>query len=125
MIALLITILLHISCADQGSNNVDDDGLLMISRDKRVIVTSDVRGNLGPVGVIIQNPPGTDWLKDRWQAASDMGGTAIAGKHWIEMDFNRFVGIVWICMDVNAFESILSYLGGAAWIQWILALMGC
>lgn len=36
-----------------------------------------------------QNPPGTDWLNDRWQAASDMGGTAIAGRYWIMLDFSR------------------------------------
>ncbi len=51
--------------------------------------TADVRGNLGPANVVIQKHPGDDWLKDRWQAASDMGGTAIPGKHWILLDFGE------------------------------------
>ena len=67
-----------------------------------MVVTSDVRGNLGPVGVIVQNPRGTEWLKDRWQAASVMGGTAIAGKHWIEMNLNRFVQSETIVLDWKA-----------------------
>ena len=42
-------------------------------------VTTDTRGNLGPGSVITQKVQGNDWLKDRWQAASDMHGSAIAG----------------------------------------------
>ena len=41
------------------------------------VARCDVRGNLGECGVILNR--GDDWLKDRWQAASDMGGTAIPG----------------------------------------------
>ena len=85
------------SNADQESSNLYNDPI--ISRDKRVVVTSDVKGNLGAIDVVVQNPPGNDWLKDRWQAASDMGGTAIAGKHWVEMDFNRFVASNKIVLD--------------------------
>ena len=59
-----------------------------ISRDPGVIVTSSTRGNLGPPSVLNQDPPGEDWLGDRWQAASDMGGTAIPGRHWILVDFS-------------------------------------
>ena len=54
-----------------------------------VTVTSDVRGNLGPASVILQNPPGTNWIKDRWQAAGDMHGTAIPGQHWVQLDFGN------------------------------------
>ena len=50
----------------------------IISR-RDVIVTSDARGNLGPASVLVKDVPGENWLKDRWQAASDMGGTAIPG----------------------------------------------
>ena len=60
----------------------------LISRDPGVIVTSSTRGNLGPPSVLNQDPPGEDWLGDRWQAASDMGGTAIPGRHWILVDFS-------------------------------------
>uniref|UniRef100_A0A7S1BBA2 F5/8 type C domain-containing protein n=1 Tax=Corethron hystrix TaxID=216773 RepID=A0A7S1BBA2_9STRA len=59
----------------------------IISRNPSVRVTSDVRGNLGPASVIIQDPPGKDWIKDRWQAAGDMHGTAIPGQHWVILDF--------------------------------------
>ena len=47
----------------------------IISRDIRVKVTADTLGNLGPPSVMIQKFPGSNWIKDRWQAASDMGGT--------------------------------------------------
>ena len=59
----------------------------IISRDPRVVITSSARGDLGPPSVLNQNPPGTDWIEDRWQAASDMGGTAIPGEHWVTLDF--------------------------------------
>ncbi len=48
--------------------------IIIISRCGNVSVTCDARGNLGPCSVLIQKIPGTDWLLDRWQAASDMGG---------------------------------------------------
>ena len=58
----------------------------LLSRDARVRMHSSARGNLGPPSVLNQDPPGTDWIRDRWQAASDMGGTAIPGSHWVAMD---------------------------------------
>lgn len=90
-----------------------------ISRSKGVAVTCDVRGNLGPCSVVVQDPPGSDWLKDRWyessalsilifsssienayrQAASDMGGTAIKGVHWIVLDFGRLVKVHQVILD--------------------------
>jgi hypothetical protein len=54
-------------------------------------VTTDTRGNLGPPEVMTQAVPGTDWIKDRWQAASDMGGTAIPGEHWVVIDLGKKV----------------------------------
>lgn len=51
-------------------------------------VTSDVRGNLGPASVVTSEVI-ADWLKDRWQAASDMGGTPIRGQHWLEIDLQE------------------------------------
>lgn len=60
---------------------------VLLSRNPEVKVTTDVRGNLGPPSVMIQETPGTDWLKDRWQAASDMHGTAIPGVHWVMLEF--------------------------------------
>lgn len=61
----------------------------ILSRDPFIKVTSDVRGNLGPASVIIQDPPGVRWIKDRWQAASNMHGSSIPGQHWIILDFGK------------------------------------
>ena len=63
----------------------------LLSRNPNVIITSSTRGNLGPPTVLNQDPPGKDWLKDRWQAASDMHGTAIKGSHWVMLDFSHFL----------------------------------
>ncbi|KAL7461207.1 hypothetical protein ACHAXS_001631, partial [Conticribra weissflogii] len=64
---------------------------ILLSRSPLVTITSSVRGNLGPSTVLNQDPPGKDWIKDRWQAASDMGGTAIKGSHWVMFDFTRLI----------------------------------
>jgi len=63
-------------------------------------ITTDVRGNLGPAHVMLNN--GSDWIKDRWQAASDMGGTAIKGAHWVRIDFHHHVRIRSIVLDWEA-----------------------
>lgn len=65
----------------------------LLSRDPKVIVTSDVKGNLGPASVIVQDPPGKNWIKDRWQAAGDMHGTALPGQHWVVLDFGEGASI--------------------------------
>ena len=51
-------------------------------------VKADVKGNLGPPEVVT-NVDMKDWLKDRWQAAGDMSGTPLRGKHWLEIDLER------------------------------------
>lgn len=61
---------------------------ILLSRNANVTVTSSARGNLGPPTVLNQIKPGKDWLKDRWQAASDMHGSAIPGSHWVMLDFS-------------------------------------
>ena len=61
------------------------------------VARCDVRGNLGECGVILNR--GEDWLKDRWQAASDMGGTAIPGPHKVEVDFGRDVIVCSVEID--------------------------
>ena len=66
---------------------------------QRVAVHPLVRGNLGPCAVVTQDPPGSDWLRDRWQAASDMGGTAIPGPHWILLDMGGRVGASRVVID--------------------------
>jgi hypothetical protein len=45
---------------------------------------------------------GTDWIKDRWQAASDMHGTAIQGQHWVLLEFDSTVVIKSITLDWEA-----------------------
>ena len=73
-----------------------------LTRRAGVRVTADVRGNLGPPSVVCQIKPGTDWLKDRWQAASDMGGTAIPGRHWLVVDLGRPVVADRVVLDWEA-----------------------
>ena len=58
----------------------------LLSSSKKV--TSDTRGNLGPPEVVTRDDV-KDWLKDRWQAASDMKGTPLKGKHWLQIDLER------------------------------------
>jgi F5/8 type C domain len=65
-----------------------------------IVITADVRGNLGPPESMLNN--GTDWIKDRWQAASDMHGTAIKGVHWVHLDFQRLVTISTVILDWEA-----------------------
>jgi hypothetical protein len=60
-------------------------------------VTADVRGNLGPAEVVVKG--GNDWLNDRWQAASDMHGKNIPGRHWIIMEFTEPIVISKIVLD--------------------------
>jgi hypothetical protein len=63
-------------------------------------ISTDVRGNLGPPEAMLNN--GTDWLKDRWQAASDMHGTAIKGHHWVLLEFQRPISIYSVVLDWEA-----------------------
>jgi len=73
-----------------------------LSRSREVKATADVRGNLGPASVVVQRNPGTDWIHDRWQAASDMHGTAIGGAHWILLDFGSEIVPDTIILDWEA-----------------------
>ena len=73
-----------------------------LSRTGKVVATADVRGNLGPASVVVQPRPGNDWMHDRWQAASDMHGTAIAGAHWIHLDFGAEIVPERIILDWEA-----------------------
>ena len=73
-----------------------------LTRRHGVSVSADVRGNLGPPSVMVQQSPGTNWLKDRWQAASDMGGTAIPGRHWVVIDLGRPVAATSLVLDWEA-----------------------
>jgi hypothetical protein len=86
------------------SNNVEEVPLKPrnLSRSRQVTATADVRGNLGPASVVIQSVPGTDWIHDRWQAASDMHGTAIRGAHWILLDFGKEIVPERIILDWEA-----------------------
>lgn len=74
-------------------------GPQLLSRSGNVEATSDVRGNLGPASVVIQPKPGDDWLRDRWQAASDMHGTNIPGAHWIQLDLGSDVVVDSVVLD--------------------------
>ena len=74
----------------------------LLSRHSNVKITTDVRGNLGSAAVLNQDPPRTDWIKDRWQAASDMHGTAIQGAHWVLLEFPSSVTLDHIVLDWEA-----------------------
>jgi len=74
--------------------------LLLTVDPSAITVTTDVRGNLGPGSVILNN--GTDWIKDRWQAASDMHGTAVKGSHWVRLDFTTPVQVSRAVLDWEA-----------------------
>jgi hypothetical protein len=91
--------LLNLSRGGAGINNNNND-----SNNKMhpVKITTDVRGNLGPPEVMLQDPPGTHWIRDRWQAASDMGGTAIPGSHWVQIEFPHPVRIDEVVLDWEA-----------------------
>lgn len=91
-----------------SSSNSSSTGIIptstLLSRDSSIKVTADVRGNLGPASVIIQQNPGKDWIKDRWQAAGDMHGTAIPGQHWVILDFgeNKSIHVDKVVLDWEA-----------------------
>jgi hypothetical protein len=70
---------------DTAKSHFANQAPVLLTTPELCTVTADVRGNLGLAAVTLNN--GTDWLKDRWQAASDMGGTAIRGRHWVQLDF--------------------------------------
>ncbi|KAG7361674.1 carbohydrate binding protein [Nitzschia inconspicua] len=65
----------------------------------KVTATADVRGNLGPASVVIQPVPGSHWLHDRWQAASNMHGQNIPGEHWILLEFHSPILVDSIRLD--------------------------
>lgn len=73
---------------------------LLTADPRDVLITTDVRGNLGPPEVMLNN--GTDWINDRWQAASDMHGTAIKGIHWVHFDFIGVVTLSTVVLDWEA-----------------------
>ena len=74
---------------EHSGKEIKNPTISLLSRNPLVKVTSNVRGNLGPASVITQDPPGKDWIKDRWQAAGDMHGTALPGQHWVMLDFGE------------------------------------
>lgn len=64
----------------------DKKEIMLLSTPSTVNVSTSVRGNLGPPSVLVE-PSVERWLKDRWQAAADMHGTAIKGGHWVKLEF--------------------------------------
>ena len=61
-------------------------------------VTADVKGNLGPPSVIVDEKM-DDWLKDRWQAAKDMAGRPIPGPHWLNLKLANPRQVVRVIID--------------------------
>ena len=63
-------------------------------------VTSSAIGNLSPPSSVL-SPSISDWLTDRWQAASDMSGTPIPGPHFLSLSFpsKRITSIKSVTLD--------------------------
>ena len=74
--------------------------LQLLTKPSLCNISTDVRGNLGPAEVMLQN--GTDWIKDRWQAASNMHGKAIQGTHWVQLNFEKTVKLSKVVRDWEA-----------------------
>lgn len=73
--------------------------LQLVSDPSWTRISASVRGNLGPPDVMLNNST-SDWLQDRWQAASDMHGTAIRGAHWVLLEFvERLVTVERVVLD--------------------------
>jgi hypothetical protein len=72
----------------------------LLTNQKTTKISTDVRGNLGPPEVMLNT--GKDWLKDRWQAASDMHGTAIQGEHWVLLEFQNPIYIDFLVLNWEA-----------------------
>jgi hypothetical protein len=49
------------------------------------VVTSSTQGNLGPPSVVADQSV-KDWLKDRWQCATDMSGNPMPLPQYLQMD---------------------------------------
>ena len=71
----------------------------LLSASKKV--RSNTRGNLGPPEVVT-NDEIKNWLNDRWQAASDMRGTPLKGKHWLEIDLGKSCILTSTLLDFEA-----------------------
>ena len=74
---------------------------VLLSADRPV--RSSVRGNLAPASVVTRKAPPAGgkaaWLNDRWQAASDMSGTPIAGPHWLSMELAARCSVREVVLD--------------------------
>ena len=80
------------------SHSAPPPRVLLTAPERGAGAFTDVRGNLGPGSVILENRT-ADWLKDRWQAASDMHGTAIKGSHWVRVTLGRVVRVQSFLLD--------------------------
>ena len=56
-------------------------------------VKSSVKGNLSPANIVL-NGKSNNWLKDRWQAAKNMQGVPIPGKHFIQFIFKNNIDMI-------------------------------
>ena len=82
--------------SDHQDSSMKTGAVVILSRNCGV--KSSVRGNLGPPNVITQSNS-DDWLADRWQAAKDMSGSPIEGKHWVMVDLGDIRTIHYLRID--------------------------
>jgi hypothetical protein len=79
---------------------------------------ASVRGNLASASAVTSAST-RDWLKDRWQAASDMNGTPIPGEHWVSIDLggpHLAVSFVLDWETACADDYAVQALRGGAWV---------
>ena len=89
----------YMSTEKRGEESEPRPPLRLVSANKPV--TSDVKGNLAPASVITRDDTvinqhmngmgeagdrNSIWLEERWQAALNMQGQPIPGRHWVEID---------------------------------------
>jgi len=75
------------SAAGTGAS---DSGSTVPAASERVfaVASASVRGNLGAPARVLEDSV-TDWLRDRWQAAADMGGSPLPLPVWLRLDFRE------------------------------------
>ena len=102
MIILLLSRLFQfLSSLDRRPHQLNPPRIHLLSLSNTTKISTDVRGNLGPPEVLLDSKT-QDWIKDRWQAASDMHGTAIRGYHWILLEFQHDIYVDSIVLDWEA-----------------------
>jgi hypothetical protein len=71
-----------------GATSGSDNPIPSASERVFTVASASVRGNLGAPARVLEDSV-TDWLRDRWQAAADMGGSPLPLPVWLRLDFRE------------------------------------